>query len=208
MFNDTYIPNNPLAVLKPEKEPRRYSLAEFLVRSEKTDDLLEYYDGIITKLPMARGPHNEITMNVATALNMTIWANNKSLRVFGGQQKVYLPTLNYGIFPDVLVVTDQPIYWDDNQVLLTNPILIIEILSRGTRKYDRTTKFSEYKTLSSFQEYLLIDQKKCSIEAYFKEKPNFWQLTDHSNLEDSIYLKSIDCTIALSDIYRNINFNK
>jgi Uma2 family endonuclease len=204
MFDDTNIAINPLAVLPPVKEPRRYTLAEFLHRSEKSEELLEYYDGIITKLPMARGPHNEIIMNVGTALKSSIKSQGKKYRVMGGQQKVYLPALNFGVFPDVLVITDKPLYWDDNQVLLINPIVIIEVLSKSTKKYDRTGKFTEYKTLESFQEYVLIDQNKCYIETHFKEEPNVWKGTDFKNIDDSIYLKSIDCTISIADIYENI----
>jgi Uma2 family endonuclease len=208
MFDDTNISINPLAVLPPVKEPRRYTLAEFLRRAEKSDDVLEYYDGIITKLPMARGPHNEIIMNVGTALNISIKSNGKKYRVFGGQQKVYLPTLNFGVVPDVLVITDTPLYWDDNQVLMINPVLIIEVLSRGTKKYDRNGKFTEYKTLESFKEYVLIDQNKCYVETHFREEPKIWKGTDYTNIQDSLYLKSIDCTILLADIYENISLNK
>jgi Uma2 family endonuclease len=204
MFDDTNITINPLAVLPPVKEPRRYTLAEFLHRSEKSEELLEYYDGIITKLPMARGPHNEIIMNVGTALNISIKSNGKKYRVMGGQQKIYMPALNFGVFPDVLVITDKPLYWDDNQVLLINPIVIVEVLSKSTKKYDRTGKFTEYKTLESFQEYLLIDQNKCYVETHFREEPNVWKGIDHKDINGSIYLKSIDCTISLADIYENI----
>jgi Uma2 family endonuclease len=204
MFDDTSTAINPLAVLKPQKEPRRYTLAEFLHRSEKSEELLEYYDGIITKLPMARGPHNEIIMNVGTALNISIKSNGKKYRVMGGQQKVYMPALNWGVFPDVLVITDKPLYWDDNQVLLINPIVIIEVLSRSTKRHDRTTKFADYKTLESFREYILIDQNKCLVETHFKEEPNVWKGTDYKDINASIYLKSIDCTILLADIYENI----
>lgn len=207
MYNDTDIalqPLNPLAVLKPEKEPRRYTLSEYLRREEKSQELHEYYDGIIIKLPMARGPHNEIIMNVGTALNIALRLKEKKYRVFGGQQKVYLPALNFGVYPDVLVITDTPKYWDDNQVLLINPIVIVEVLSKGTKKYDRTGKFAEYKTLESFQEYVLIDQNKCYVETHFKEKSNTWQGTDHKDIKGDIYLKSINCSISLADIYRNI----
>ena len=204
MFDDTSIAINPLAVLKPQKEPRRYTLAEFLHRSEKSEELLEYYDGIITKLPMARGAHNEIIMNVGTALNISIKSNGKKYRVMGGQQKVYMPALNWGVFPDVLVITDKPLYWDDNQVLLINPIVVIEVLSRSTKRHDRTTKFADYKTLESFREYILIDQNKCLVETHFKEEPNVWKGTDYKDINASIYLKSIDCTILLADIYENI----
>jgi Uma2 family endonuclease len=204
MFDDTNITINPLAVLPPVKKPRLYTLAEFLRRSENSDELLEYYDGIITKLPMARGPHNEIIMNIGTALNISIKSNGKKYRVMGGQQKVYMPALNWGVFPDVLVITDKPLYWDDNQVLLINPIVVIEVLSRSTKRHDRTTKFTDYKTLESFQEYVLIDQNKCYVETHFKEESNVWKGTDHKDINGSIYLKSIDCTISLADIYENI----
>jgi Uma2 family endonuclease len=208
MFNDTYIPINPLAVLKPAKAPRRYTLAEFLHRSENSDELLEYYDGIITKLPMARGPHNLIIMNTGSALKVAFKQLDKKYLVLGGQQKVYLPALNFGVFPDVLVITDKPLFWDDNQVLLINPILIVEVLSKGTKKYDRTTKFSEYKTLESFEEYLLIDQKKCHVETHHKEAPNVWLGRDFKDIDDVIDLKSIGCSISLADIYENIIFEK
>ncbi|MDZ7876686.1 MAG: Uma2 family endonuclease [Saprospiraceae bacterium] len=202
--NDTAIAINPLAILKPEKQRRRYTLAEYLRREENSSELLEYYDGIITKLPMARGPHNEIIINVGAVLKNTFKADGKPHRVLGGQQKVYMPALNMGVYPDVLVITDTPKYWDDNQVLLINPIVIVEVLSKSTKKNDRTSKFADYKTLESFREYVLIDQNKCSVETYYKEKPNVWQGTDYKDITDSIYLKSIDCSIALADIYENI----
>ncbi len=201
---DTTIAINPLAVLKPEKEPRRYTLTEFLRREENSTELLEYYDGIITKLPMARGPHNEIIINVGSVLKQVFKAEDKKYRVLGGQQKVYMPALNWGVYPDVLVITDTPKYWDDNQVLLINPIVIVEVLSKSTKKYDRTSKFMDYKTLESFREYVLIDQNKCYVETHFREKPNVWQGTDYNDINGSIYLKSLDCTIPLADIYENI----
>lgn len=143
-------------------------------------------------------------MNVGTALNISIKLSGKKYWVMGGQQKVFMPALNWGVFPDVLVVTDKPLYWDDNQVLLINPIVIIEVLSRSTKRHDRTTKFTDYKTLESFQEYVLIDQNKCYVETHFREEPNVWKGTDFKDINASIHLKSIDCTISIADIYENI----
>ena len=204
MFDDTNIAINPLAVLKPEKQPRRYTLSEFLRRAEKSEELLEYYDGIITKLPMAREPHNEIIINVGSAFKNAIKTNVKKYRVLGGQQKVYMPALNHGVFPDVIVIDDAPKYWDDNKVLLINPIVIVEVLSRSTKKNDRTSKFTDYKTLESFKEYVLIEQNKCLVETFYQAQPGVWHVTVCKNINESIYLKSIDCTISLSDIYENI----
>jgi Uma2 family endonuclease len=124
--------------------------------------------------------------------------------VLAAKQLIYFPKLNFSVYPDVLVVCEAPQYFDDNQVLLINPILVVEVLSRSTGKYDRTTKFDEYKTLDSFKEYVLIDQKKCRIETRFQEEPGLWREKVYTNLSDSILLKSVDCAVEASMIYRKI----
>ncbi len=208
MFNDTFISDNPLAVLKPEKEPRRYSLAEYLRREERSDELHEYYDGIITKLPMARTPHNIISTNMAFELELAFRATNKDYYVINSQQLVYLPKLNFSLYPDVLVVCEAPQHFDNNQVLLINPVLIVEVLSRSTRTYDRKEKFNEYKTLDSFKEYVLIDQKKCYVETRFQEEPNLWREQVYTELTEKVILKSVGCAIDLNMIYRKIALKK
>ena len=144
----------PLAVLKPVKEPPRYTLGAYLQREEYAKELNEYYDGIIIKLPMAKGPHNIIVANMTAELIIAFRLNNKDFTVMGSQQLVYLPDLNFSLYPDVLTVAETPQYWDQNEVLLINPLLIVEVLSRSTKKYDQNGKFDEYKTLPSFKEYV------------------------------------------------------
>ena len=112
--------------------------------------------------------------------------------------------LNVSVYPDVIVVTESPLYFDKNEVLLINPILVIEVLSKGTKSYDGTEKFTKYKTLDSLREYVLIDQKTCHVESRFREEPNLWRDTIIKDISSSIYLKSIDCTIDIQKIYKNI----
>lgn len=206
MFDDSNITINPLAILPPEKEPRFYTLAQYLRREERSEELHEYINGIIIKLPMALGPHNEITMNVAAALKNAIKPLTQKYRVFGAQQLIYMPKKNISRYPDILAVYEAPQYYDSNEQLLINPILIIEVLSKSTRNYDRNGKFDEYKTLDSFKEYLLIDQKKCHIERRFREEPDLWRDSYFTDVNQSIHLNSLGCSIDLTDIYENITF--
>jgi Uma2 family endonuclease len=208
MYNDSNFATNPLAVLPPIKEPHRYTLAEYLRREERSEELHEYLDGIIIKLPMAKTPHNVITANVAFVLKSAIRLNNKNYWVMTGQQLIYMPKLNYSRYPDVLVVCEAPLFYDKNEVLLLNPVLIVEVLSKGTRTYDRTSKFDEYKTIDTFKEYLLIDQKKCHIENRFREEPHLWRDTEYKDINGLIYLKSLDFSIEIADIYEKIVFKK
>ena len=190
--------------MKPFREPKVHTFEEYLRREENSKEQNEYYDGIITKLPMARGPHNMIVANIGAALKYTLKATGKKYYVYSGQQLVYLPKLNFGLYPDVLTVSETPQYFDKNEVLLINPIVIVEVLSKSTKKYDRNGKFDEYKTLDSFREYVLIDQKKCHVQTRFREEPNLWRETDYDNINDSVFLRSLNCSISLEDIYDNI----
>ncbi len=198
----------PLAVLKPVKEPPRYTLGAYLQREEYAKELNEYYDGIIIKLPMAKGPHNIIVANMTAELIIAFRLNNKDFTVMGSQQLVYLPDLNFSLYPDVLTVAETPQYWDQNEVLLINPLLIVEVLSRSTKKYDQNGKFDEYKTLPSFKEYVLINPDKCRVETRFREAPNLWRDTVYTDMSDVIDLKSVGCTISMDLIYKKITFKK
>ena len=196
----------PTAILKPSKPPRSYTLEEYLRREERGKERHEFYNGIISKVSMATGPHNIVVANVTAALVHSFAVQNKPFLVFGSQQLVYLPELNFSLYPDILVVAEAPLYWDKNEVLLINPVLVVEVLSKSTRTYDRMEKFSEYKTLKSFQEYLLIDPYHCRMESRFREEPDLWREAIVTKLEQKITLKSVGCALQLSDVYRHINF--
>lgn len=196
------ISTNPLAVLRPSRRPKRYTLQEYLQREERSVERHDYFDGTIVSIPMARGPHNIIVGNLITCLNNAILMAEKDMVVFGSNQKIYLPALNYGVYPDALVVSDTPVYWDDNQVLLTNPLLVVEVLSKSTRNYDRKEKFDEYQTLPSFKEYVLVDQDKAQVETRYREEHDLWRYTTYNELGQMVSLRSIGCSILVSDIYR------
>ncbi len=206
MYGNSNVATFPLAVLKPVREPRHYTLSEYLQREERSTERHEYYNGIIIKLPMARIPHNIIVANMTAELIFAFRANNKDFTVMGSQQLVYLPDLNFSLYPDVLVVAETPQCWDKNEVLLINPLLIVEVLSRSTKKYDQNGKFDEYKTLPSFKEYILIDPNKCQIETRFREAPDLWRNTVYKNMSDTISLKSVGCTLDMGLIYKKITF--
>ena len=197
---------NPLAEIKPVRSPKLYTLGEYLIREEKSQERHDYYDGEIKRIPMARGPHNEIAVNISTALKNAFKSLTTKYRVFSSDQNIYLPELNFGVYPDAVVVCEVPKYYDNNQVLMLNPLLIVEVLSRSTSKYDRGDKFEYYKTAPSFKEYLLIEQNFCQVETRFQEEPNLWREAKVAGMEAKIDLKSVGISIDLSDIYENITF--
>ncbi|MEO0474226.1 MAG: Uma2 family endonuclease, partial [Bacteroidota bacterium] len=79
---------------------------------------------------------------------------------FNGDAKIRVDSGNRFVYPDALVVCGEieSSQYDPNSI--TNPILVVEVLSDSTEKYDQGEKFRIYRNLPSFKEYVLIDQKR------------------------------------------------
>ncbi|MEO1261307.1 MAG: Uma2 family endonuclease [Bacteroidota bacterium] len=199
-------PSNPLAVIKPQRKPRLYTLGEFLRKEARSKYKHQYINGKIEKMPGARGPHNIIASNINYLLQVAIEKLEEEYIVFSSDQLIYMPKLNFGYYADTLAVCEKPVYWNDNNVLLTNPLLIVEILSKSTQKRDRTSKFEDYKTLDSFKEYVLVRQDICSVETRFREEPDLWREKTVNDRKDEVRLRSLGCSISMEGIYKNIDF--
>ena len=189
------------------RKRRTYTLEEYLIKEAKSVDKHEFINGQIIKMPYARGPHNIITINMSTALDNALEQLEKNYIVFPSDQKIYFPSLNDGVYADALAVSEKPQYWDDQDLLLINPIIVVEVLSKSTQKYDRTGKFDKYKTLESFREYVLIRQDKCYAEVWFREEPGLWRETILTDLSQDLPLRSVGVFIPMKRIYKNIDVN-
>jgi len=192
--------------LKLSRPVRRYTLEQYLRREAKSVHKHEFIDGQIIKMPYAKGPHNIISVNVMTEMVINFRMSKEKYIVFPSDQLVYFPSLDAGVYADALAVCEKPLYWDDAQLLLINPILVVEVLSKSTSKYDRTSKFDKYKTLESFREYVLIRQDECYAEVWFRESPGRWQETIVTDISAKLPLQSVKIEISMESIYANIEF--
>ncbi|MDX1906328.1 MAG: Uma2 family endonuclease [Bacteroidia bacterium] len=200
MTDDRYI-MQPQPQLGLKKSSRSVSLLQYVQREANSDEKYEFHNGKIVKMPFARGPHNAITANIIGCLKVATRGLDKKYPVFSGDQKIYLPEINYGVYPDVVVVDGAPVYWDDDTLLLINPLLVVEVLSRSTQRHDRTSKFDLYKTRVSFQEYVLVRQDSYEVETRYREAPDLWRETVVTRLDAEIPLRSLGCTLKMAEIY-------
>ncbi|TAE40822.1 MAG: Uma2 family endonuclease [Runella slithyformis] len=196
----------PQLILK--KPVRTYTLEEYLRREAKAIDKHEFINGQIIKMPFAKGPHNIIAANMIAQIATKTENLTENYIVFGSDQKVYFPSLDEGVYADTLAVCDKPLYWDDQELLLINPILIVEVLSKSTQKYDRVGKFEKYKTLESFKEYVMIRQNEAYAEVWYRERPGLWHETIVTDMAASIPLQSLGIELPMQRIYRNVNIPK
>ncbi len=123
--------------------------------------------------------------------------------------------VDYGYkYPDVVIACN-PHFEDDEMDTLTNAVVIIEVLSSSTERYDRTTKFDRYRTIPTLREYVLIAQAQPRIERFSRiDNPNvapeqtLWAYQAWSGSESRITLDSVECSLEASEIYRNIEFDE
>lgn len=187
-------------------EQRYYTPEEYLEREEATDYKSEYIDGQI--IPMAGGTtnHNRIAGNFYAALNFAF--RQQDYEVFMGDVRLWIPDKNIYTYPDVMVIAGKPEYFNNRTDTVTNPIVIAEILSKSTQSRDRQSKFEDYKSISSFQEYILIDQTKISVMQYVKTGRKRWEIREHDLEDEVIALHSILFQISLEDLYNKVEFEE
>ena len=194
--------------LKLEKLPKLFKLSEYLRKEDAALDKYEYYNGEIIKMGNTKFNHNLIASNTIVEVTNKIDTISDAYFVLGDGQKVYIESANVCVYPDGLVISSQPQFYGGREEMITNPIVVIEILSRSTAGYDRHGKFDYYRMLPSFQEYVLIDSRKHSVETRFREEFDLWRIRTETSLDAVVNLKSIGINISLNALYKKVVFNK
>jgi Uma2 family endonuclease len=181
----------------------RISVKDYLYREARSGEKYEFYDGKISRMPGGTIPHNRICRNILSLLDVTL-RNNPKFEVFGSDQKIYIPRYNFYLYPDAIVVAEDPIQSDEEANAIINPVLIIEVLSPTSEQRDRGTKFMEYSSLESLKEYSTIRQEMPSLTTMYRESEGYWLETHTEGIENSVHFKSINVKLTLSDIYRKV----
>jgi len=110
-------------------------------------------------------------------------------------------------YPDLTALCGNPEIEKIGEIdMLLNPQLILEVLSDSTEAFDRGDKFSYYKSIESFSEYVLVAQHRPHVSQFVKHGDGFWMNLEFNDLQDTIELKSVPCGLPLSDIYRGVSF--
>ena len=181
----------------------RYTIEEYFALEEKAQHRNEYFQGRIYAMAGGTPKHNRISGNIYSELRTQL--RKSTCQPFMSDVKVQVKANNLNTYPDVMVVCGDLEYAPNRTDTITNTIFIAEVLSKSTRDYDRTDKFTLYKALPSFQEYLLVDQTKIYIEHWHKTDI-LWSVRIYQNLADSVTLQSLNLVLPIETIYDEIVF--
>lgn len=180
-----------------------FTLEEYFALERVGDARYEYWDGDIVCMSGGSQEHADIGDNVFALLKNQLRGRRCRAMTDATAVKTVL-SLPYK-YPDVIVTCGQREFEKVQGIsVLLNPTLIIEVLSPTTAKVDKEAKFTIYKAIDTFREYLLIDQDQARITQFVKQENGEWTSNEVNGLDNSIYLPSIDCTLLLAEVYEDV----
>lgn len=178
---------------------------EYLALERASESKSEYIDGEMFAMTGASLHHSLITLSLGGELRQQL--KGRSCSVFVNDLRVWVPAAGLYTYPDVGVVCGEPALADEHFDMLTNPTVLIEVLSPTTEAYDRGRKFEAYRTLASLREYLLVSQDRPRVEQYIRQEDgSHWTFSAETGLDAILELPSIQCRLALVEIYDKVGF--
>jgi len=178
------------------------SAEEYFEMEEAAQYKSEYYHGEIFAMTGASVNHNLITMNTGASLHALL--RNSNCVVFPSDIKVQVDEAMHYTYPDISVVCGDIEYASNRTDVISNPVVIIEILSKSTSDYDKGAKFTAYRNIDSLQDYILIDQYSYYVEYYHKLDKKEWNFKYFNKIDTSFIIESIKIELKLSDIYYHV----
>ena len=181
------------------EKDKLYDRAEYFSLVEDSDHKLEYHYGRVYAMAGGTANHSIIGNNIRRRLSENL--DDTNCVVFDSDMALEMEEGNRYVYPDAMVVCGDREYANENNTQIKNPILIVEVLSKGTKNYDRTDKFRYYRSVPSLKEYVIIYSDKPVVETFYRESDGLWRIGSASTLEDSIHLYSLDVNISMTQIF-------
>ena len=177
----------------------KYTIEEYLQMEEASDEKHEYYQGEIFAMAGAKVPHNIISVNLIKLLGQKL--KGKSCEPFNSDQRIYIPQNSLFTYPDISIICGEIVTLNNDDWNIINPVVIIEILSKATKNYDRGDKFKLYRDIATLKEYILIDSETISIEAFRINDGGHWELEEYKKADNILLIKCIQVSIPVTEIY-------
>jgi Uma2 family endonuclease len=175
------------------------SLQEYIKLDETGTVRHEYYDGKLIPMPGETLLHNQLCINLLIVLKANL---KSSFKLYIESVKVKIEGEDKYVYPDITVIKNQLLKeLPHKDYIIYEPLLIAEVLSDSTRKYDLTDKFILYQKISSLQYYLAIEPEKKVVFFFEKNEEGEWMAKTYTELTESIALPLFETQITLENIY-------
>jgi Uma2 family endonuclease len=177
---------------------------QYLSREQTATYKTEYYRGELFAMVGGTPQHNTISGNVFSRLRGKLRGSN--CRPFNSDQRIRIADIGLATYPDVSIVCGDLQLDEQDRDAITNPVVLFEVLSKSTERYDRGKKFDLYRHLNSFKEYVLVDQNEPYVESFLRQEDGSWVLNVFKHIDAILPLSSVNCELPLSEIYEDVEF--
>jgi Uma2 family endonuclease len=188
--------DQPMMSAAPE---RRYSFLEYVELEATSDIRFEFFDGAVYAMSGGSPEHSGLAANVIQLLAAQLVG--KPCRVFTSDLRVRVLETGLAAHPDVSVICGSLERDPEDANTATNPVVVVEVLSPSTQRYDREEKAAHYRRIPSLQCYVLISQEEQRLEVFTRNLDGSWTLREARS--GSVGLLPIACSLSVEDVYRN-----
>ena len=175
------------------------SIPEYLEMEDAADIKHEYYKGEIFAMSGAKWSHNIIVRNLLIGLGIRL--KGSPCQPLGSDQRIHIPANTLFTYPDISVFCGKPESLENDQMNALNPSVLVEVLSRSTRSYDKGAKFKLYRDIPTFKEYLLVDSERIYAAVHTRSADGRWSLQEYHDPAGNLSLETLGLQIPLSEIY-------
>jgi Uma2 family endonuclease len=185
-------------------EKRRYTIGEYLVCERSAHEKHEYRDGEILAMAGGSYRHSLILANLIGELGNAL--KGKPCRALESNLRVRIPRTPLYTYPDASVICGEPKFDPNDEALetITNPRVVLEVLSPSTEAYDRGEKFARYRQLESLEAYVLISQDVPRVELFLWQSDGTWLFRVFSGMEARVELAGLGIELPLAEIYAGV----
>lgn len=177
---------------------------EYLERERAAFHKSEYYAGEIFAMGGASLAHSLLVAGMIAALGARL--HGTPCATFASDLRIECGPFGLFCYPDVSVLCGSPQYRDAHRDVVTNPTLVVEVLSQSTEGYGRGAKFAHYRRLSSLREYVLVSQDEARMEVFTRGDAGYWTLTEAVGQEAACPLACLDIALPLSEVCERVEF--
>ncbi len=180
--------------------PELITPEQYLVQERAAAFKSEFLRGEVFAMAGGSPNHSLIAANFVGACWQSL--KGKPCKVFTSDLRVRVNASGLYTYPDASIVCGELQFDDAQKDTLTNPTVLIEVLSESTEKYDRGAKSGHYRQIAALQEIVLISQDEPLVERFTRQANGGWLLIESRELSDEVHLQSVGISITLSELYR------
>ena len=174
-----------------------YTYAEYRAFENGSSDKHEYIAGEIYAMAGGTPDHAAFPLTISALLRPQL---PRGCRMFTSDLRVRLPHANVATYPDLTIICGDPQHAADDELAFTNPIVLVEVTSNSTERYDRGKKLDYYKTIDSLREVLIVSHRTPWLTLHRRTTDGSWAVIEAKS-GDSVKLESVGATLSVDDVY-------